>query len=80
MTIVCDVCGKKGARIRRVTRSFGKGNAAFLIEAVPVVSCPNCGEDYLTATTLREIERIRQHRRQLAKERVVAVAKFGGAA
>ena len=80
MTIVCDVCGKKGARIRRVIRSFGKGKAAFLIEAVPVVSCPNCGEDYLTATTLREIERIRQHRRQLAKERVVAVAKFGGAA
>ncbi len=80
MTIVCDVCGKKGARIRRVTRSFGKGKAAFLIEAVPVVSCPNCGEDYLTATTLREIERIRQHRRQLAKERVVPVAKFGGAA
>jgi len=31
MTIVCDVCGKKGARIRRVTRSFGKGRAAFLI-------------------------------------------------
>ena len=24
----------------------------FLIENVPVVSCPNCGESYLTATTL----------------------------
>ena len=80
MTMVCDVCGKKGARIRRVTRSFGKGKAAFLIEAVPIVSCPHCGERYLTASTLREIERIRLHRRQLARNRVVPVAKFGGAA
>ena len=80
MTIVCDVCGKKGARIRRVTRSFGRGKAAFLIESVPVVSCPSCGESYLTANTLREIERIRLHRRQLTKDRVVPVATFGGAA
>ena len=80
MTIVCDVCGRKGARLRRVTRNIGKGKAAFLIEAVPVVSCPHCGESYLTASTLREIERIRLHRRQLTKDRVVPVARFGGAA
>jgi len=80
MTIVCDVCGRKGARRRRVTRSFGKGKATFLIEAVPVVTCPHCGESYLTADTLREIERIRRHRRELTKDRMVPVAKFGGAA
>ena len=78
--MVCDVCGKKGAKIRRVTRTFGKGKTAFLIEGVPIVSCPNCGESYLTASTLREIERIRQHRRQLTKARRVPVATFGGAA
>ena len=78
--MVCDVCGKRGARIRRVTRSFGKGKAAFLIEAVPVVSCPHCGESYLTASTLREIERIKLHRRQLTENRLVPVARFGGAA
>lgn len=80
MTIVCDVCGRKGARLRRLTRSFGKGAATFLIEGVPVVSCPHCGESYLTADTLREVERIRRHRQKLAKGRVVPVAKFGGAA
>ena len=78
--MVCEVCGKKGAKIRRVTRTFGKGKTAFLIEGVPIVSCPNCGESYLTASTLREIERIRQHRRQLTKARRVPVATFGGAA
>ena len=78
--MVCDICGKKGARTRRLTRTFGKGKRAFLIEGVPVVSCPHCGESYLTAVTLREIERIRLHRRQLTEDRVVAIARFGGAA
>ena len=59
---ICDVCGKKGARIRRVTRSYGTGKVEFLIRGIPVVSCPHCGESYLTAETLREIERIKLHR------------------
>jgi YgiT-type zinc finger domain-containing protein len=80
MNMVCDVCGKKGVRIRRLTRSVGKGRTAFLIERVPVISCPHCGESYLTAQTLHEIERIKLHRRQLVEERVVSVARFGGAA
>jgi YgiT-type zinc finger domain-containing protein len=78
--MVCDVCGKKGARLRRVTRSFGRGKQTLLIEAVPVVSCPSCGETYVTASTLREIERIRQHRHRLTKARRVPVATFEGSA
>lgn len=78
--MVCDVCGRKGAKVRRLTRSVGKGRTAFLIERVPVIGCPHCGESYLTAETLHEIERIKLHRRQLVEERVVSVARFGGAA
>ena len=77
---VCDLCGNKEARVRRVTRSYGKGRREFLIRGVPVVSCPHCGESYLTAETLHEIERIKQHRRRLAVEQPVLVAQFGGAA
>ena len=73
----CDVCGKKGARVRRVTRSYARGKAEFLIRGIPVVSCPHCGESYLTAETLREIERIKLHRRQLAVQLPVAVAQYG---
>ena len=75
---ICDVCGKKGARVRRVTRSYAKGRAEFLIRGIPVVSCPHCRESYLTAETLREIERIKLHRHQLAVERPVPVAQYGG--
>ncbi|MBW4493666.1 MAG: type II toxin-antitoxin system MqsA family antitoxin [Oscillatoria princeps RMCB-10] len=73
---VCDICGTSGARVRRITRSYGKGEDLLLIENIPAVSCPHCGETYLTAETLREIERIKRNRKQLAVERPVEVASF----
>ena len=75
-TVVCDICGKRGARVRRVSRSYGKGESLLVIENVPVVSCPHCGETYLTAETLHEIERIKLHRQSFASKRRVAVADF----
>lgn len=73
---MCDICGKEGVRIRYVSRSYGKGDDLLVIENVPVLSCPHCGESYLTAETLHEIERIKRDRRSLAVERKVAVATF----
>lgn len=75
---ICDVCGKDGSRIRRVARTYGKGADRLVIENVPIVSCPHCGESYLTAETLHEIERIKLHRRSFAVERPVGVASFVG--
>ena len=74
--MICDNCGKEGARIRHVSRSYGKGDNLLVIENVPVISCPHCGESYLTAETLHEIERIKLHRKSLAAQRKVAVAAF----
>jgi YgiT-type zinc finger domain-containing protein len=74
--MICELCGQIGAQVRRVTRSYGKGPTLFVIENVPLVSCPHCGESYLTADTLHEVERIKVHRRALAEERCIAVADF----
>ena len=74
--MICDLCGQSGAQVCRVARSYGKGATLFVIENVPLVSCPHCGESYLTAGTLHEIERIKVHRRALAEERCIAVAAF----
>ncbi len=74
--MICDICGQEGARVRHVTRSYGKGKDLLIIENVPVISRPKCGESYLTAETLREIERIKLHRNNRATERSVAVADF----
>ena len=74
--MICDICGRKGARVRRVTRSYGKGERLLIIEHVPVISCPRCGESYLTAETVHQIERIKRDRQRLATERPVPVATF----
>lgn len=74
--ITCDVCGKTGARILHVSKSYGKGVDLLVIENVPIVSCPHCGESYLTAKTLREIENIKRNRLNFATERPVPVAVF----
>jgi len=73
---LCAVCGKPGVLQRRLTRTFGKGATLLVVENVPVVACPNCGESYMTAETLHEIERIKAHRRSLATKRSVATVSF----
>jgi len=77
--MTCDLCGKKHARTRKVARTYGKGRRLMVIENVPVVTCPDCGESYVTAETLHAIERIRMQRKRVAHHRPVAVAKFGQA-
>ncbi len=72
----CKNCGKENAKIQHVSRCYGRGDNLLVIENIPVVSCPDCGESYLTAETLHEIERIKLHRKNFAEERNVAVAKF----
>ena len=73
---ICDICGQEGTRIRYISRTYGKGDGLFVIENVLVISCPHCGESYLTAKTLHEIERIKLHRQSFAKPRPVPVAVF----
>ena len=77
--IDCEFCGKKGARVRRVTRTYGRGANEYLIRNVPTIRCPHCGESYLTADTLHELERIKAHRRSLAIERRIPIADFPAA-
>lgn len=74
--ITCDNCGKHGARLIHVSRSYGSGTQLLVIENVPVVSCPHCGESYLTAATLREIDNIKRNRSNIASTRPVPVAAF----
>ncbi|MCI0611593.1 type II toxin-antitoxin system MqsA family antitoxin [bacterium] len=76
ISLPCDICGREGARLRRVTETYGKGKNLLVIENIPMISCPHCGESYFTAETLHEIERIKLHRQSFAIERPVGVAEF----
>ncbi|MDM7921027.1 MAG: type II toxin-antitoxin system MqsA family antitoxin [Pyrinomonadaceae bacterium] len=72
----CEICGEQGARVIHVARSYGSGADLLVIENVPVVSCPHCGESYLTSETLRAIEGIKRNRSTVASPRTVPVAAF----
>ena len=74
--MICDICGKEGARVRKITEAYGKGKDLLVIEDIPMISCPNCGESYFTADILHEIERIKLHRKSFSKQRSVEVALF----
>jgi YgiT-type zinc finger domain-containing protein len=75
--MICDICGTKNALVRKVARTYGKGRKLLVIENVPVVTCSSCGESYLTANALHEIERIKLQRKRVAHQRPVSVATFG---
>lgn len=72
----CDNCGKAGVIEKRMTRIYGRGRNALVIENVPVLVCPYCGASYLEARTLHEIARIKLHRKSFAKPQPLDVATF----
>ncbi len=74
--MICVICGQEGIRLRHLPRSYGKGEDLLVIENVPVISCSSCGETFMTAETLHEIERIKLHQKSFAKERPVSVAAY----
>lgn len=76
MNMTCDLCGKRGVKVRRISETHGSGKKLLVIENIPMMTCPHCGESYFTAETLREVERIKIHRRALAVERRVSIASY----
>jgi len=74
--MTCDMCGKEGVTIKKVTRSFGKKKNLLIVEDIPAFFCPSCGESYMSAETMHEIERIKLHRHSFAVKRPVEVTAF----
>ena len=72
----CDVCGKEGARQMHVSRAYGKGEDMVVIDNVPIIVCPHCGESYMTADTMHEVERIKLHKRSLKTQRLAPVFEY----
>ena len=74
--MTCDICGHEGAKTRYVSRSYGKGEDLVVIDRIPVVVCPNCGETYMTADTMHEVQRLKLHRRSVKALRLVPVISY----
>ena len=74
--MICDNCGKNRAFERKMTHTYGKGKSLVIIENIPVIDCPDCGEQFLTAKTIKEIENIKRGKDKQLKQRFVPVAQF----
>lgn len=74
--MICDYCGKDGARLRYKTQVCGPKNDKFLVENVPVICCPHCHETYMTAQTAKSLDRLLQRRKELAYPQTFDVIEF----
>ena len=74
--MTCDVCGQAGARAGHVSRAYGKGEDLIVIDQIPVVVCPSCGESYMTSHTIHEVERLKLHKRSMKPERLAPVISY----
>lgn len=75
--VVCHVCGKKGARVVPISRTYGKGKSLLLIQNIPMFACRLCGESYFTAETLHQVERLKSHRKALSVTSSIKTINFG---
>jgi YgiT-type zinc finger domain-containing protein len=74
--MICDICGQEGARIKHISRAYGKGEDLVVIDNVPIIVCPNCGESYMTADIMHQVERIKLHKRSIKTLRLAPVVDY----
>jgi YgiT-type zinc finger domain-containing protein len=74
--MICDLCNSQKAKIRYISRSYGDNEELFIIQDIPLIMCPECGESYFTSQTLHQIETIKQQKKSLAINRLIPVASF----
>ena len=74
--MICDSCGNKGAKVKHVSRTYGKGKNMVVIDDVPIVVCPSCGQSYMTADTLGQIARLKLHKNNVKRKRVAPVISY----
>lgn len=72
----CDICGRQGAKLKQVSRTYGRSDNMVVIDNIPIVVCPNCGESYITATTLQEIERLKLHKKNVKAKHLASVIRY----
>ncbi len=70
------MCGEKTARAITRPHVFGRGADLLIIENVPMMTCGNCGETYLTGDILKILEDILKNQASHVTRRMVRVAEF----
>lgn len=65
---VCAKCGSTDIARKLVSRSYGRDESDLLvIDDVPIDVCRACGESYVSAQTLKQIEDVKGRRDTLRR-------------
>ena len=70
----CGVCGAMKAYPITLSKVFGRGEKAVLIEAIPAFNCLHCNQQYIEAETMDAIDKIRRHPSAYTHKRSIDVA------
>ncbi len=72
----CGVCGALQAYPITISKVFGRGETAVLIEAIPAFNCLHCNQQYIEAETMDAIDRIRRNPHAYTHKRSIDVAQL----
>lgn len=56
--MTCIVCKNGSTKPGKVTVSVDKGKTVVMIREVPAEICTNCGEEYIDAETMKDLEKL----------------------
>jgi len=45
----CDICGRNKASIRKIDRTYGKGQHTVVIRNIPLATCSTCDARYFAS-------------------------------
>ena len=54
----CIICKKGNTQPGKVTFTVDKGSTVVVIRDVPAQVCSTCGEEYIDAATMKDIEKL----------------------
>jgi len=55
--MICGNCGQPTAYISRSSRAFGKDGNLLVIENMPIITCRECGAEFISGLTSEQIDR-----------------------
>ena len=80
--VACDHCSSGILRPTRIRTAFWRGESLVVVQNIPAMVCPDCGEEYVADPTVVQLDRMRGNGFG-GMERVetlnVPVFDFGGA-
>ena len=79
--VACDHCASGILRPTRIRTAFWRGESLVVVQNIPAMVCPDCGEEYVADPTVVQLDRMRGNGfggLEMVETLSVPVFDFGG--